>query len=85
MEQMCSYCETFFVVPEDEHGVLDMCPGCYQEYAPWIGGTERDVREGWKTFQGLKLAEGIEPSLLQSLFKTWRAEYRKRFGKYPEP
>lgn len=32
MEQMCSYCETFFVVPPHETGPMDICPKCYEEY-----------------------------------------------------
>ena len=84
MEQMCSYCEKFFVVPPDEHGEIDVCPNCYQEYAPWMGGTEQEVTEAWRIFERRKLDEGVEASLLQSLFTVWRAEYKKRFGKGPK-
>ena len=40
MEQMCSYCEKFFVVPPDEHGEMDVCPNCYQ-VAGTLGHTLR--------------------------------------------
>ena len=84
MEQMCSYCDKFFVVPPDEHGVLDMCPDCYAEYAPWMDGTAQEVQEAWGIFERKKLDEGIEASLLESVFKAWRSEYKKRFGMYPQ-
>jgi hypothetical protein len=84
MEQMCSYCETFFVVPADEAGPADICPNCYQEYAPWMDGTEQQAKEAWRAFERRKLEEGIEPSHLQSLSETWRAQYKARFGKEPQ-
>ena len=81
---MCSYCDGFFVVSPDESGVLDMCPNCYLEYAPWMGGTKQEVIDAWRTFERRKSAEGFDPSLVESLFKAWRSEYKKRFGEYPQ-
>ena len=49
-----------------------------------MGGTEQEVTEAWRIFEQRKLDEGLEASLLQSLFKVWRAEYKKRFGKDPK-
>lgn len=79
---MCTYCDQFFVVPPDEHGEIDVCPNCYQEYAPWMAGTEQEAKEAWRIFERGKLAEGTDASLLQSLFKTFeRIREELRAGK----
>lgn len=83
MEQMCSYCERFFVVPAEEREASDICPDCYEEYAPWMDGTEQEAKDAWRKFERRKRAEGIDASLLETLSETWRAEFKKRFGKDP--
>src|SRR5262249_26674823 len=81
MEQMCSYCEKFFVVSPDEHGEIDVCPNCYQEYAPWMGGTEQEVTEAWRIFERRKLDEGVEASQCQEASKRCkRQELLRRFS-----